>query len=283
MKFLANKVIILRGQKKELTPYGIRYIKKCQQYHISLEKIANKLGNISYNTLCFRCRDAGITQYKKIKSRSKLNHNCFSKIEKLEQAYWLGFLYADGYIDESRGKICLAIQGRDKQHLEKFCNFVETDKEPALYLSCCNGRKFPTSRITIFSKQIVDDLVSLGCYQNKSNNITSPKNKISKELYKYWILGYLDGDGSISIGKNNQWYLSFIGTEDVCSFIKECLPSKAKIKKDKRHKFVYEYVVGKKELIYNYLSFLYDDYVIKHKLFLDRKYKKFLEIKENCG
>ena len=207
---------MVRGQKKELTPYGIRYIKKCQQYHIPLEKIAAKLGNISYNTLCFRCRDVGLTKKKQIKPRACVKHNCFSNITIPEQAYWLGFLCADGYIDESRGKITVVLQDDDKDFLEKFGLFVGTDKTPTTYLNTCNNKKFPACYLTIFSQQMTLDLVKLGCHQNKSKDLKSPANAIPSYLYKYWILGYMDGDGCISYTpKTRKGSLSFLGTYDV--------------------------------------------------------------------
>lgn len=281
MKYLANKVVCLRGQKKELTPYGIQYIKKCQQYHISLEKIARKLDNISYNTLCFRCRDVGLTKQKKVRPpRTQVNHNYFSNIATPEQAYWLGFLCADGYVDESRGKITVSLQDNDKDFLEKFCISLGTDKKPKTYLNTCGSKKIPCCCLTIFSKQIVSDLVKLGCHQRKSKNLDSPADIIPSYLYKYWILGYLDGDGCISYSfDTRRGGLSVLGTYNVLSFMKENFNSDNEIRKEKRCTDIYIFSIQGHKAI-NVLDNLYDDYVVKNELYLYRKYKKYLEYKQ---
>ena len=51
-------------------------------------------------------------------------------------------------------------------------------------------------KITLNSKKISKDLADKGIVPNKSLILQPPK--ISKEFYKPFILGYFDGDGSIS-------------------------------------------------------------------------------------
>lgn len=54
-------------------------------------------------------------------------------------------------------------------------------------------------------------------YRCREYNISSRKNKVPEEkipsdLQKYWILGYLDEDGTISIyGEKNRYTLGFVG------------------------------------------------------------------------
>ena len=61
---------------------------------------------------------------------SSTRQDCFNKIETEKQAYWLGFLYADGCVSYQNwnNQIELSLQERDLHHLEKFRSFIENDK-----------------------------------------------------------------------------------------------------------------------------------------------------------
>ena len=58
----------------------------------------------------------------RIKPNSKysVNENFFEKIDNEEKSYWLGFMYADGYIIENGHKIYSGLGLKDFDHLEKF-------------------------------------------------------------------------------------------------------------------------------------------------------------------
>ena len=48
----------------------------------------------------------------------------FETINSEEKAYWLGFLYADGYVGSNTNHIELALQIDDAQHIQKFAEFI---------------------------------------------------------------------------------------------------------------------------------------------------------------
>lgn len=55
------------------------------------------------------------------------NDNIFSLIDTEEKAYWLGFLYADGYIRKGENNhISIVLQQRDINHLVKFKKFLNS-------------------------------------------------------------------------------------------------------------------------------------------------------------
>lgn len=56
------------------------------------------------------------------------NENIFSIIDNEEKAYWLGFLYADGYLTD-QGLFGCALQEKDKAHLNKFLTFLGMPEE----------------------------------------------------------------------------------------------------------------------------------------------------------
>ena len=54
-----------------------------------------------------------------IKNRYTLNQNYFETIDTEHKAYWLGFIYADGYVgDENYNNIVIGLSDKDFLHLE---------------------------------------------------------------------------------------------------------------------------------------------------------------------
>jgi len=51
----------------------------------------------------------------------------FEKIDTAEKAYWIGFLYADGYLMAASNSFGVTLQQLDKKHLENFAKFLELD------------------------------------------------------------------------------------------------------------------------------------------------------------
>ena len=88
----------------------LRYLSK--KYHASADCIRRIL--IPYGL-----------QVKSIKKKYQLDENCFEKVETQEQAYWLGFLYADG--TNTGVSISLRLQERDREVTEEFRKFLKTD------------------------------------------------------------------------------------------------------------------------------------------------------------
>ena len=93
----------------------------------------------------------------------------FKKIDSEEKAYWLGFLYADGYISKLSSSVVLMIQNRDKEHLEKFKLFCKSD-HPIVYSEYVreSGYVVRANKISINSRKMHDDLIDKGCFQVKS-------------------------------------------------------------------------------------------------------------------
>lgn len=59
-------------------------------------------------------------------SRNPMHKDIFHKIDSEEKAYWLGFLYADGYISKYN-QIEVSLGLEDKEHLLKLKKFINTN------------------------------------------------------------------------------------------------------------------------------------------------------------
>ena len=153
-----------------------------------------------FNVSKFKIRSILIKNNIVSKSSKKYsyNENIFENIDNEEKAYWLGFLYADGYVrsDKRCNELKLKLGVKDKEHLLKFKIFISDDEIPVVYEEYKNSKCY---KVSINSKKIVNDLIKLGCINKKSLIIKFPI--IKDELKNHFIRGYFDGDGSISYSK----------------------------------------------------------------------------------
>ena len=138
-------------------------------------------------------RSKGVKK-KIINRHPELVTNYFNKIDKKEKAYWLGFLYADGYISKDSRRITLTISLKDECIVDEFIKFVGANKSVKKYYGpykTCGK----TVTLTITNQSFTNNLVKHGCVNKKSKIIKFPKfDKISLNLA--FLLGYYDGDGS---------------------------------------------------------------------------------------
>ena len=205
-------------------------------------------------------------------SKYKYNQEIFETIDTNEKAYWLGFLAADGcnYQREQNASIIINIHKKDVEHLEKFKSFCDTDAEIKEYIAYEGySNNTPMCKITLNSKKISNDLLDKGVPPNKSL-ILGPPN-ISEKFYKPYILGYFDGDGSISkTSQYNNYSISIQGTKELLTWIANVLNWDCRLEKrnQKSDSNMYYIRCGGTNKPYQILNQLYDACEIH----LDRKY-----------
>ena len=144
-----------------------------------------------------------------------IDENYFENINSPQKAYWLGFIYADGYV--TKNKVGITLNKDDIDHLYKFKESLNSSYPVHVYKSNSNWSKGEYCRILITNDKIVNDLIRLGVLRNKSNVLEPPKY-VPDKLINDFIRGYFDGDGCLS--KNgNSFYFSLIGTPNFINWI----------------------------------------------------------------
>lgn len=253
-----------------------------------IPELKNKRPTVIYGIL----KRLGIKPKRKIvltdKQRNKrkiytVNENYFSIIDSEDKAYWLGFIYADGYITSASDKIGITLSYEDKEHLELFSKCISSTypiKEYIQYSGFSVGNKF--CRILISSRKMKQDLKDKGVSENKTTIIKFPSEKqVPRNLLNHFIRGYLDGDGSItthSKTKNNKknYSIKICGT---CEFIEGFKKTFGlSIKKEQRYgdRNVNNYsltIAGNKQVL-KILNSIYKN----SNFYLKRKYNKYIEL-----
>ena len=221
--------------------------------------------------------------------KSICNEDFFEVIDTEEKAYWLGFMYADGYILNKRKhsgySIGISLTESDIHHIEKFKNSLNSSASINTYTTSkgvYNSKSY--CRIIISSDKLSEDLIKQGCVIKKSNVLLFPnKNQVPQHLIHHFIRGYIDGDGSISYYRkpNNKINigLGVVGTKELINGIKSFL-NLSHLKSHQRHPEKdtnnYSFNVGGNIQVLKILDNLYKNATI----YLDRKYEKYKEVTE---
>lgn len=209
------------------------------------------------------------------KHKYQCNYQAFKIIDSSEKAYWLGFLAADGCIYKRKNSnsnfISVNIHSKDNEHLQKFLEFLNANI-PIKTIIQQGGysNNTPMSRITINSKDMVEDCVDKGIVPRKSLVLEPPK--IDEKYYLPFILGYFDGDGSIYQTSQGAFGISIEGTKELLEWINSILHIANKLEKRNNDDTNNYYIrCGGINKPYEIMKKLYDSCSIH----LDRKYKKF--------
>lgn len=212
----------------------------------------------------------------------KFDNTVFDTIDTEEKAYWLGFLYADGYVSKNSNSVELSLKGSDIKHLEKFNTFIGNKIPVKLGISTCNGKIFSRCRCNVANKHFHNRLIELGCVPQKSLILRFPSLTIfsSVSLIRHFVRGYVDGDGSLSYTTTGRLTIQIIGTKEFLSKIISLYPMCFNdVKhKDKRHPNSNTYIIScncaKADM---FAKILYDN----SNIYLDRKYERFAVLRRN--
>lgn len=234
------------------------------------------------------------------------NENYFDVIDDEHKAYWLGFIWCDGYMAIRHRKnhvsyeFKLTLKQDDYDHLEKFNKDLNGNYKVNFYNSngFCRDEVFVEARLLITNQHFGKTLVEkYGLIPNRKD-CTKIINSIPNSLMKHFIRGVIDADGSISqydhietkLGKEyltNKLTVHIGGHYEILKHIEKHLINNNLIaefdrKVNKRHEeegrdgeYRSLQLSGKVQGL-KILHYIYDDATV----YLDRKYEKFLNIIE---
>lgn len=155
----------------------------------------------------------------------------FEKINSHEKAYLLGVWYSDGYLVRERrsdGDIRSTKRvGLDVKDIEWLTDIKNTlGSEAPLQKTS----KPLLKRLKITSPKMFEDLKNKGCVENKTFLLKFPTSEqVPFDFLNSFILGILDGDGSITIAtprkerRSPEVQMTFTGTYDVITGIQKFL------------------------------------------------------------
>lgn len=208
------------------------------------------------------------------------DENYFEKIDTEDKAYWLGFLYADGYVrvgKRNSGQLKLKLCKNDKDHIQKFkksINSTHPIKDSIDYFKKDNKEYISNnSTLNVYNEKISKDLISNGCVNNKTFKIRLPE--LEDNMMHHFIRGYFDGDGCIHKIKNrpNSYSISICSNHNFIIDLLNFMNIGNILNKGKYSLLI----INKISEVKKFRDFMYKD----SKVFLDRKYKKFESIIEN--
>lgn len=194
----------------------------------------------------------------------KFNHNFFKEINNEHNAYWLGFIMADGHINDKAKSGALQLHIHlskiDYNHLQKF--HLDIDSKNMI----CFGNQNDI-RSSHSSDILCEDLIKYGCTPRKSLTLQFPK-QITTKMLPHFIRGYFDGDGSTCLHKD-RLFVDFLGTQNFLIELNKKLPiqKNVRVKKDNLWILQFSDISGCKEIY----DFMYKDATI----FLQRKKETF--------
>lgn len=214
IEYVLKKLNLKKDNLKKWSEFEMNILIKMYKEGRSLDEIATKLNRSKASVAC-KSNELKITTNIIDVDRGNLSY--FKNIDTHEKAYWLGFIYADGWVQITKRNAELGIELNevDIEHLHNinkvFNNhfkITKYERDATETLTKLNGKIYEKKilkmcKIRVFSREIVEDLIKNGVVVNKTKSKEFPIIE-DDELFLSFLKGYIDGDGSYLIyTKNN--------------------------------------------------------------------------------
>jgi len=158
--------------------------------------------------------------------RHTVNAEYFKNITTPQQAYWLGFIMADGCVyhgsDKNSYRLQINLSAVDAEHLSKFNKAIESDYaiiRKAIH-NKKTGKDYEVVQLKINCTQMCKDLIALNVTPKKSLTCEFPD--LDQSLLPHYLRGYFDGDGCITESKG-KWHISIVGGEPMLRSLQDYL------------------------------------------------------------
>ena len=155
------------------------------------------------------------------------NEHYFSVIDSPSKAYILGFIAADGsLVKASTGNtyyLTITIKYEDRAVLDFIQEELKSNYKLLEIRKISYGKRVHHIRLQFSNKFITNDLMKYGILPKKSLAMSNIIENIPIEYRDAFIIGYFDGDGSVSFVSNSinnkSMHIQIRGTRDFLSGI----------------------------------------------------------------
>ena len=262
------KLIRKKGLKSSAirnSVYTKEFLENLKQEYLqgaTIEQLSDKY-NVKQGGINFHLRKMGITR--RNGKQTHFNENYFENIDTPQKAYFLGLLMADGCLHHCKEKgnsysLRLELKIEDKYIIEKLKEELNSSNQ---VLIAEKKRKDAPSTynayFSVFSVKMAQDLIKLGMTPLKETHTKIPN--INKELKRYFLLGYYDGDG-VACATEKVHYMGFVGRLEILTDIVNTIEELAEIKAPKiyynKSSHIY-FAYYTKELEKSLYNFFYKD------------------------
>lgn len=190
----------LRGKGLKTLPSRVppKVIQEIRDYYLegnTIKATAQKYC-VTEGFVNFHLKQMGVTR-----RRGKMpivNEEYFSSIDTEKKAYFLGFMFADGYIKKTHSYLVqLMLREEDGYIIKEFKKELKTDREVKIYKRVeRDGRERRLASLRVSSPVLYNDLLSLGMRENPLEN-HRPVPVLPENLLPHFVRGYFDGNGSV--------------------------------------------------------------------------------------
>lgn len=245
-----NEAVILYRQGKSIN-------KIAEELHMGEKTLSKYLHYLGENIREYHIPTKGLM----------VNQDYFEEILSEHQAYWYGFIMADGSViakKEYGYRLSIELNNIDQSHLEKFKIDIKSNHPIRV------RKNKPMVFIAINNKKLISDLSKIGCVPNKTTEGWIAFDKIATKYWKDILRGFLDGDGFID--KKRYRIIFTIKQKSVSESVVNAFYELGIIAKIIQDKSYYRVTIECKANFYKALHMLYDTATI----YLNRKYETYL-------
>ena len=154
------------------------------------------------------------------KKKYTIDFHYFKQIT-ADNSYWAGFIAADGCVCNKDSSVRISLSEKDRHHLEIFCKSIGYDGPIIDYKQKqASGNVFNYSRVGLWGvREWCHDLGSNFNIIDRKSLVLKPPTNLTRIQYLNFIIGYIDGDGSIFFDKKGKIHLGLVGTREMMAWI----------------------------------------------------------------
>lgn len=249
-------------------------------------RVNKYLGDSKWECTCLKCGKPVIktTVQAKIGSqcfncwKNSINENYFSSIDTEDKAYYLGFLWADGYCSIKHEVLKIDLQEEDKELLEKMKRDWNYSGNITSYTAklgqSYRSKESEVFRIAVKIIPFIKSVYDLGVVPHREK-ARFPFDKVPEKYYRDFIRGYFDGNGSVSLSCH---CIDICGGTNILQDIGDIITKNGfkcnyHYRRPDNKDNITLFIRGKRDERREFLDWIYKD----ARVYLERKYKKYLE------